>query len=118
MGGDNDDIVTELLSHGADANLCDRGGKNPLHWAAIVGSIKCAAILHEQGKVSLDSLNAKGRTACHMASADGQVEFVGWLVDSGADVDILDAKGQTAFDLGESPRRCIIPSCTILLLTL
>ena len=94
-------VVRELLAHGADHASVNKWGKTPLHWAAIVGSVECGTVLFRQGNCDLDARNKQGRTACHLASADGRPEFVSWLIESGADITLLDGAGHTAYDLGK-----------------
>ena len=101
VGGNNSDIVAALIERGANVNLSDKGGKTPLHWAAIVGSVECGTVLFRQGDCDLDARNKQGRTACHLASTDGRPEFVSWLIESGADITLLDGAGHTAYDLGK-----------------
>lgn len=87
------------LKNGYDVNTLGYAKENALHEA---NSIEVVKLLINAG---IDINNRAlpkidGRTALHLACIAGNVELkiVKLLVDSGADIDIKDAKGKTAYD--------------------
>lgn len=83
------DLVTCLLSHGADPSL-PGAGTSPLHEAARRGHIDVVRVLIENGA----SPNNGGSTSPLMlAAAEGDEPMVTALVELGADVNAIDSSG-------------------------
>ena len=41
VGGSHPNVVSLLLDAGATVDVLDKGGKTPIHWAALVNSTEC-----------------------------------------------------------------------------
>jgi hypothetical protein len=70
----------------------------PLHWAARIGAVRCAAWLLEHG-ADLDAQDRKGRTPLHRATYEGRVEAAEVLIVLGADTTIKMGSGKTAIEV-------------------
>jgi ankyrin repeat protein len=84
-----DDLISELVSHGAKVNDDDDKASDALYAASLTGHKSTVKLLLELGA----DVNAKGgrhRNALGVASAEGNVEVVQMLLDAGADVDYFD----------------------------
>ena len=110
-----------LLAHGSDPTIgttvsgndrFTRGGINPLMAAAGLGTteedttgryktqeqaIAAIQLLLEKG-LPVNATDANGRTALHGAALQGYDDVIKFLVASGAELDVKDAKGFTALD--------------------
>ena len=73
-------------------------GVSVLHIAAERGDMPLLSLLLQTDTLELDKSKANGTTALHCAAANGHVEAVQALLDSGAQMDVLDASGRTASD--------------------
>lgn len=73
-------------------------GVTVLHIAAERGDMPLLSLLLQTDTLELDKSKANGTTALHCAAANGHVEAVQALLDSGAQMDVLDASGRTASD--------------------
>ncbi|XP_078435681.1 ankyrin repeat family protein [Wolffia australiana] len=62
--------------------------------AARYDDIEDVVTLHSTG-ISLDSKDSEGRTALHMASANGHLLIVEYLINNGADPNALNAENNT-----------------------
>ncbi len=74
-------IANLLISHGANVNARDAGGKTALHVAAVTGHLKAAQWLIAQG-VDPNSKDEEGRTAVYYAKWGGSDEAIGMLKEA------------------------------------
>ena len=84
------DIVALLLENGAPVAARHPRGWTPLHRAAEHGSIEVARMLIERG-APIDA-EANGRSALGVAIAKGHKALVGYLVDQGAGLGVLEER--------------------------
>lgn len=101
VGGCHADIVEMLLTAGANSEVLDKGGKTPLHWAALVNSVPCATLLLDMGKSNINAKTKTGASCCHLAAEDNKLEVLSYLIEKGSDGDSLDNKGLTAWDIAK-----------------
>jgi ankyrin repeat protein len=87
-----------LLSHGADSNLEDADGCTALHYAARENHMTVVQLLVNEGKIDINHRDADGNTALIGASARGHNEVAGLLIGLGADIELTNDAGQTAFE--------------------
>lgn len=92
--------VRDLLSKRADPNFRDPGGWTPLAAAVFFGKEECVdSLLRSQGSgkstLKMDALDARGRSALHIAARKGHHELVQPLVRGNADPDLPDQSGWT-----------------------
>ena len=94
-----------LLEHGTDPNITDNAGETPLISAipeyageACRKRLKIISMLVEAGG-GLDTQNRWKRTALHKAAFSGYVSIIKKLLKYGADPEIPDFHGNTAFDI-------------------
>jgi ankyrin repeat protein len=98
-----------LISNGANINESANDGMTPFLQAAfgvISGKVPitlCELLLENGADVNsaLTGKNAAGWTALHYASADGNTEFVKYLIKNGADINKATAEGSTALFLAK-----------------
>lgn len=86
-----------LLEHGADVHRRDGSGRTPLHYAAGVGASAVEMLLARGATVNAQTHN--GRTPLHVAVGRGSVSAVDALLRAGADAELCDGRGQTAYGL-------------------
>lgn len=77
----------------------DAGGSTPLHWACYSAAENAVSALIAW-KAELDAQeNVHGATPLHLAVIAGNTRIVKWLLLAGCDRDIVNKKGQKAWDL-------------------
>lgn len=95
------DIILELLTAGADANLIDDNGLTALHYAAFTGDHQTVKVLVDNhSNVNMPSY--LDRTCLHIAAMIGQIFVVQILLDAGADPNLRDHKGETTIDIARA----------------
>ncbi|KAK5725985.1 hypothetical protein LTR15_004175 [Elasticomyces elasticus] len=100
---DNDQLVDDLLTHGADPDVANGDlQRTPLHQAAHLNHTSCLSVLLRHGAdMSLE--DAKGDTALHLAAWQGHCEALTTVLAHGnVDVDWLSGRD------GYSPLWCAI----------
>ena len=100
----NTDVVTMLLSTGADVNTRDENwmGATALSGAAQFGHIEILRMLMEAG-ADVNARDNEGRTALMSASENGHTDIVEMLINEGVDVNACDNKGWTALMVASNP---------------
>ena len=92
-----------LLIKGADVNARDSKGWAPLHYAAKLGQIGLMRDMFRPPSdqlVVIDLQTPSGESTLHLAALVGD-NSVGWfLVEQGADLELVDANGRTALHYG------------------
>ena len=91
--------LTLLLEAGADANAPNRSRRTPLHFAAEAenaNQVAAVELLVHHG-AELNAQDRKGRTPLHRAAYEGRVDALKALLAAGADPDITNKGGKTAF---------------------
>jgi ankyrin repeat protein len=89
------EMVTALLSHGADVDGTGENGSTSLMATAFQGDIDVVEILLRAG-AHCDHKDKDGHTALMDAAKTGNSDIVGVLIRTGADVDATDHLGRTA----------------------
>jgi len=103
-----EDVVSALLAAGADPLSPDASGQNLLHVASGGGlnrgggHVSTARIALEAG-VDVNSTDGVGTTALHKAAWEAATDLVGFLLEQGADTDVVDQRGLRAIDLCWQP---------------
>jgi ankyrin repeat protein len=96
--GGHKEIVTFLLSKGAQANTRDEQGSTPLMWACEDGHLDVVQILHgETEGQGLEGRNNYGCTALHDSARGGHKEIVSFLLSKGAEATARDEDDTTPF---------------------
>ena len=107
------EVVELLLQAGADPDVADRLGETALHaavkhrfWSLLrlllryskaAGKIASTRIQKQQDIASFISAYRPGRTLLHVLCKEGQADIVELLLQTGADPDVTDTLGKTAF---------------------
>ncbi|KAI0408200.1 ankyrin repeat-containing domain protein [Xylaria palmicola] len=97
IGLEKADLRQQLRLHGVNVDSADAFGRSPLHWAVITGDINAVEALIEYGASTtcVDKQQMTPLHAVYLAPPSSQVRCGRLLVDSGADVDALDAWKRT-----------------------
>lgn len=88
-----------LLDRGADVNAIDESGKTPIFKALERQHIPLAELLLAQGAEIEHTDTLHGRTPLHYAVIDEKLNAVRWLLDKGANPDVLDKHGSGLIEL-------------------
>ncbi|KAK5994001.1 Ankyrin repeat domain-containing protein 50 [Cladobotryum mycophilum] len=91
--------LRRLISIGAQVDLADKRKQSPLYWAISVGSEVVIRILLDTQQVDLNRLAEDDSSLVSIAVERGLTNAVGWLVDSGINADLPDARGDTPLSL-------------------
>ncbi|GLD93629.1 hypothetical protein PINS_up002221 [Pythium insidiosum] len=89
------DVVTKLLSIGADVNAASKEGRTALHWAATRGMQRSVEVLLDSG-AAIDATDRSGWTPLHCATMHGNEEIEKMLVARGANAELRDRLRFTA----------------------
>jgi ankyrin repeat protein len=90
-------MVTALIEAGADVNSPDADyGHTALFWASARGNKDLVKLLLTQPGIKLDAINIDGDTALLAAVGHGEAEIVEMLLKAGANVSIINKRGETA----------------------
>jgi ankyrin repeat protein len=92
----DDELVRELLGHGAAPSVMNKYGSTPLAEATKLGNVELVRRLLDAG-ADVESPNADGQTALMLAARAGALDVAKLLVEGGANVNTEEAwRGQTA----------------------
>ena len=73
------------------------------------GFMPAVKYLVEEGGVDVNARDAQGMTALHNAASRGDVEMIEYLVSKGADVTLLNRRGQSTADMANGPVQRVQP---------
>ena len=59
VGANSPAILSVLLEHGADPDVCDEEGNTAMHVAMQLGQVHCVKVLIQESSVNLTALNRK-----------------------------------------------------------
>ena len=91
----NAQVVNYLLNQGANVRAETDQGTNSFSLAAEKGHLNIVKLLHSKDPSILEQKDKKGRTALIWASMKGHLDVVKFLVQNGADKDVLSNEGET-----------------------
>ena len=95
-------MVTALIEAGADVNSPHADYRHTaLFWASFKGNKTLVRLLLAQPGIKLDVINIDGDTALMAAAEHGHAEIVELLLKAGANVSIIDKRGETATSLAQ-----------------
>ncbi|KAF9891463.1 hypothetical protein FE257_003929 [Aspergillus nanangensis] len=94
----HEDDVRELLDK-TPPDIADVNGFTPLSWAAANGHIEVVRALLETNKVNINSRDVGGGAPVSWAAAYGHAEVVDLLLESGADPNVVDIDGESAYEV-------------------
>ena len=87
----------------------DKFGNSPLHIAISMGYLDSAKELIVYEMMDLDLVDQGGCTALHYAAEKGHLEVCKFLVTQGAEVNVVDIWGDTAWDLASEEIKESLP---------
>ncbi|EDW82692.2 uncharacterized protein Dwil_GK24998 [Drosophila willistoni] len=92
------DIVSLLLNHGADPNICDNDNNTVLHWSALHNDgLETITVLLQAG-ADCNVQNVEGDTPLHIACRHSVTRMCIALIANGADLMIKNKAEQLPFD--------------------
>ena len=103
--GDYDEIVEDLINHGADFEETDNDGGTALIWASRKGSLKSVEVLLKHGANVNARTRAYSDTALMFAAMNGHLEIVELLLFHGADLTLKQNGGETALSLAKGRKQ-------------
>jgi len=89
------DLVSLLLSYGADVTIPDTEGNPPIRFAVERGQIDIVDMLLSHGSSAIYRESHYGRSLLHLAAIRGYSDAARLLVKNGADINAADNKGKT-----------------------
>ena len=90
----NDDhSAIKLYQKHASLNPRDKRGRTPLHTAAELGRDTILRLLLDQKGVNLDATDIQGFTALHLAAIHDHLDCVSYLLERGANAQLVDGNG-------------------------
>lgn len=99
-GNGHVDVLRHLLLKGANPNSMTKDGQTALHLAVEERRRDCARLLLANSAAGADIRNATdGDTPLHVASGLGDEQMVKLLLHKGANKDVRNKAGKTAYDL-------------------
>ena len=87
---DNEIIITQLIAAGCDVNSKNRYGETPLMSAIESNNLKVAKILLDTGAMHLNTNFNEDFGPLHIAVWYGYADMIKILLESGADVNVVD----------------------------
>lgn len=96
-----DDLVGELLAHGANIHLRNSDGNNALWLACVSGNAYLVQRLIDAG-IDLDNRNLTGATALMYTASSGKADLLRLLLENGADPLIRTDDDYLAVDLAST----------------
>lgn len=100
----NVEMVTFLINHGADIQGAECGGTSPLHMALNNEALNTAELLLKNGADINNQDNFRKLTPLQFAALWGKKLAVKWLIEHGADVNLLSVDGESAISIGASSK--------------
>lgn len=113
----HNEVVSYLLSLGADANICDGENNTVVHWAALSGKLSLflisfifiiSSLLQFSGRLQvifplikhcdINIQNVHGDTALHIASREANTKICLLLLSNGANLSVKNLNGELPFD--------------------
>jgi len=97
------EIVEYLVEHGARIDVVTRSNETILNYAIIngpSGNLPLIRYLVENLHMDINTQDKYGKTPLHNAIERGDINYVKYLVDHGAGLDIPDRNGITPWNLG------------------
>ncbi|CAC5361205.1 unnamed protein product [Mytilus coruscus] len=88
-----------LIEKGTDLTFVDQHNNTALHYASSKGFTKVVVRILEENTSMIDNQGQDEQTAVHKALLNGNTETFVSLVAYGANINILDAKGQSGLDI-------------------
>ncbi|VDH99162.1 Hypothetical predicted protein [Mytilus galloprovincialis] len=88
-----------MIGKGTDLTFVDQNNNTALHYASSKGFNEVVVRILEQNTSMIDNQGQDGQTAVHRALLQSNTETFVTLVAFGANINILDGKGQSGFDI-------------------
>ncbi|XP_076106795.1 uncharacterized protein LOC143075309 isoform X1 [Mytilus galloprovincialis] len=88
-----------MIGKGTDLTFVDQNNNTALHYASSKGFNEVVVRILEENTSIIDNQGQDGQTAVHRALLQSNTETFVTLVAFGANINILDGKGQSGFDI-------------------
>lgn len=103
VADDDLDKVIELYQNHASLRPRDQRDRTALHAAAELGRNDILRFLLEQKGLDLDAADVSGYTALHLAALNDHSDCVFWLLERGANAELVDGSGHLPDFYASSP---------------
>jgi [histone H3]-lysine9 N-trimethyltransferase EHMT len=98
------DIVSYLISLGADPNICDSENNTVLHWACLAGKIESIYPLAANTDPNIQNIH--GDTALHISARQSKTKICMILMGQGANLNIKNLSNETPLDIVDEKSEC------------
>lgn len=98
------DIVSYLISLGADPNICDSENNTVLHWASLGGKLESIYPLMTNSDLNIQNIN--GDTALHIAARQSKPRICMLLMAHGSNLNIRNLANETPLDVADEKGEC------------
>lgn len=95
---ESDQMLILLLNNGATIDVSDIDEKTPLHTASEKGNLSCVKCLAKEAPGIINSTDAKGMSALHLAAMNGHIKVSEILIELGAETSSRDEFNWTPLD--------------------
>ena len=102
---DNPVFVTNLIEFGADVNSVNQYKQTPLHFAVMLNcpvmnnKLEAVKILLSNGANINTKTRKESQSSLHIASKNGHIDMVKYLIEKGASINDADISGDTPLDI-------------------
>ena len=92
------EIIKRFVEKGGDPNILDNGGQAVIHKLVEKDYVVPVRIILDKGKADVNIADFNGDTPLHLAVGKESIDMIHVLMNRGANPDLPNKAGQTAFD--------------------
>ncbi|NXU58104.1 ANR42 protein, partial [Turnix velox] len=96
-----DNILQYIDSAEKETKLPEKEEAFPAHASAFKGDLQVLRSLVRSGVININEQDDKGSTLMHKAAEQGHTHCLEWLIEMGADCDVINDAGETPMDVAK-----------------